>query len=340
MKGEKCRSRLVCRETKRAKDRDEQLGPEDVFSPMPPSEGLKMLVSTMMKGHDDGNHADGPFEMATWDVSRAHFYGEARRWIYTYLLEGHEQVGQLARRCRSMHGTRDAASIWGDTWSEVLKDVSMKVGSACPAFFCSHDGERKGSCVVARRKQLQIFRKILGKRFEVKQTGHVGFSASDAKELKILKRTIIIDVLNDEMTLEADTKLVRDALETMKLTGAKGVDSPFSAKDAKELMILNRTIKLDVLNDEKNNAMRGGDERMLRGVYVGHHERSGAAISHTPDGVKRRSRIARMLEHERWDRVFSATCIRIPQQLRPDQRNLARLWYLRQRQTKVLLLWS
>ena len=27
MKGEKCRSRLVCREIKKAKDRDEQLGP-------------------------------------------------------------------------------------------------------------------------------------------------------------------------------------------------------------------------------------------------------------------------------------------------------------------------
>ena len=35
-----------------------------------------MLVSTIMTGHDDGNHVDGPFEMATWDVSRAHFYGE------------------------------------------------------------------------------------------------------------------------------------------------------------------------------------------------------------------------------------------------------------------------
>ena len=66
MKGEKCRSRLVCREIKRAKDRDEQLGSEDVFSPMPPSEVLKMLES--------GNHVDGPFEMATWDVSRAHFH--------------------------------------------------------------------------------------------------------------------------------------------------------------------------------------------------------------------------------------------------------------------------
>ena len=60
---------------------------------------------------------------------------------FTYLLEGHEQKGKLARLCRSMYGTRDAASIWRDTWAEVLKDGSMKVGTACPAFFCSHGGD-------------------------------------------------------------------------------------------------------------------------------------------------------------------------------------------------------
>ena len=61
---------------------------------------------------------------------------------------------------------------------------------------------------------------------------------------------------------------------------------------------------------------------MLRGVYEGHHERSGAAIFLTPDGVKRGTRIARMMKHERCDRVFSATCVGVPWQLRPDQRNL------------------
>ena len=207
-------------------------GAEDVLSRMPPSEGLRMLMSTPMTGHDDGNHADGPFGMATWEVSRAHFYGEARRWVYTCLPEGHEQKGKWARLCSSMYGTRDAASIWRDTWAEVLKDCSMKVGTACPAFFCSHDGALRSLChgddfgEVARRKQLQTFGKILQKRFEVKQTGHIGFSASNAKELKILNRAIKIDALNDEMTLEADTKLVEDVLETMKLIGAKGVDSP------------------------------------------------------------------------------------------------------------------
>ena len=75
----------------------------------------------------------------------------------------------------------------------------------------------------------------------------------------------------------------------------------------------------------ENRAMRGGDQRMLRGIFVGHHVRSGAAIFLAQDGVNRRNRIARMLEHERWDRVFSATCIEVPWQLRPEQRNLARL---------------
>ena len=232
MKGEKCRSRLVCREIKKAKDRYEQLGAEDVFRPMPPSERLKMLVPTMMTVHDDGNHVDDTFEMATWDLSRAHFYGEARRWIYTFLPEGHEKVGKLARLCTNMYGTRDSASIWGDTWSDVLKESSMKVGTACPAFFCCCDGDFKGLChggvfcMVARQKQLQTFGKVLEKRFEVKQTGHIGFGVNDKKELKFLKRTIRIDVLNDEMTLEADTKLVENASESIMLKGSKGVESP------------------------------------------------------------------------------------------------------------------
>ena len=36
----------------------------------------------------------------------------------------------------------------------------------------------------------------------------------------------------------------------------------------------------------ENNALRGGDQWLLCGVYVGHHERFGAAIFLTPDGVK------------------------------------------------------
>ena len=70
--------------------------------------------------------------------------------------------------------------------------------------------------------------------------------------------------------------------------------------------------------------MPDGDQRFLRGVYVGHHERSGAAIFLTPDRAKRETNIARLLEHERWDRVFSSTCVGVPWQLRPERRKLVR----------------
>ena len=99
--------------------------------------------------------------------------------------------------------------------------------SRAPLSLSSHDGDLKGLChggdfcVVGRRKQLQIFGKVLEKRFEVKQTGHIGFGASDKKQLEILCRTIKIDLLNDEMTLEAGTKLVKGAWKSMKLNGAK-----------------------------------------------------------------------------------------------------------------------
>ena len=62
----------------------------------------------------------------------------------------------------------------------------------------------------------------------------------------------------------------------------------------------------------ENNALRGGDQKLLRGVYVGHHERCGAAIFLTPASVKRGTTITRVMEHERWDRVFSATCVGLP----------------------------
>ena len=151
MKGEKCSSRLVLsREKKKSQGQRRTTWTR-----------RRIFTHAAVGRVEDAcvNNDDRTREMATWDVSRAHFHVEARRTrIY---LKGHEQVGKLARLCRSMYGTRDAASIWGDTWSDVLKESSMKVGTACPAFFCSCDGDVKGLChgddlcVVARQKQLQ-----------------------------------------------------------------------------------------------------------------------------------------------------------------------------------------
>ena len=71
---------------------------------------------------------------------------------------------------------------------------------------------------------------------------------NDEKELKILNRTIKIDALTDEMTLEADTKLVENALESMKLNGAKGVDSPRVRRNEEQTAQIENSEKLSFVS--------------------------------------------------------------------------------------------
>ena len=101
------------------------------------------------------------------------------------------------------------------------------------AFVWLHD---KSSC--------KLLDNFLEKGFEVRHTDDIGFSANDKKELKISNRTINIDVLSDEMTLEADTKLVENALESLQLNNAKNVDSPRVRRTEKQTAQIENSEKL------------------------------------------------------------------------------------------------
>ena len=62
------------------------------------------------------------------------------------------------------------------------------------------------------------------------------------------------------------------------------------------------------------NAM--GEERMKEGTYVGHHERSGAALFLTPSGLQRGVGIHRLPESTRWDVAFVKQCKGLPWDVR------------------------
>ena len=62
--------------------------------------------------------------------------------------------------------------------------------------------------------------------------------------------------------------------------------------------------------------------RMQRGIFVGQHERSGAALMLTPTGVGRGVRLARVVAEDRWDATFVKTCRGLPWETRPRQREL------------------
>ena len=70
-------------------------------------------------------------------------------------------------------------------------------------------------------------------------------------------------------------------------------------------------------------AQPSSEDRMIQGVYVGHHERTGATLLLTPEGVRRGIRVQRLPETDRWNMDFIKTCRGCPWDAAPRARQLA-----------------
>ena len=109
------------------------------FSAMPPLEALKVLCSLLVS--KKVSKSGQPLKLRLIDISRAHFYGQARRRVFCNLPEGEEIAGKCALLKRSMYGALDAASIWQQTYADVLKKNNVKQCVAWPALFYQKDSD-------------------------------------------------------------------------------------------------------------------------------------------------------------------------------------------------------
>ena len=138
-------------------------------------ETLRALISRAAS--EDPTKLDDPFKIMLIDVSRAHFYGESRRKVYTTLPEGYEEPGKCALLLRTMYGTEDAANIWLSTWNAHVEGCGYAIGSSNPSLFYGHD--TRGLChgddfvLVAGRADLLQFEQSLAARFDTKRVGLV-----------------------------------------------------------------------------------------------------------------------------------------------------------------------
>ena len=133
------RSRLVCREVKRAKNAE--FIPEHAsFSAMPPLEALKILLSLMVT-LKVSRKSRKPLKLRLIDISRAHFYRKAQRDVYVTLPKGDQTPGMVGKLLRSMYGTRDAANIWQQDYTAALLRAGFKRCPAWPAIFYHEEYE-------------------------------------------------------------------------------------------------------------------------------------------------------------------------------------------------------
>ena len=110
----KIRSRLCAREyTKKQCKIQRALPASQLFSAMPLSEAVKVLVSIMMSV--GWSNEGKPLKLRDYNISRAHFQGTALRFIYIRLpAENRQKYGEdkVGKLIKSMYGIQDASHIW------------------------------------------------------------------------------------------------------------------------------------------------------------------------------------------------------------------------------------
>ena len=166
------------------------------------------------------SHASGNGSMVR--VSSALVRQEALRWVYTTLPEGHEQAGKLAPLAQSMSGTQDAASIWSDTWTEKPDQAGI------------HMGKRVQPCSAAHQSQKECYEECamettwcdLRTHCDELQTGHIGFASDCGPSLRVLNRTISINIELDVIVLEPDQCYVSKMVEELGLADSKSMNTP------------------------------------------------------------------------------------------------------------------
>jgi hypothetical protein len=186
-KGHIYRSRLVGREIKRDKR-------QDLFSPTPPLEVVKMLVAKCAKGQNKKS----PKRIGIVDVSRAYFYAKCKRPLYIEIpMEDWEpgDEGKVGRLNLSLYGTRDAAQNWAETYTEHLLSLEFKQGKASK---CSFRHEKKDIdltvhgddfVIVGDAQSIRWLQAEMKARYEVK-CSILGPDADMNKQVRILNRTL------------------------------------------------------------------------------------------------------------------------------------------------------
>ena len=131
---------------------------------------------------------------------------------------------------RCVYGTRDAGSIWEETYRHALVAAGFKPGLASPCIFF-HE-ERNVTTVVhgddftslSDDVGLDWVEDVLRKSFDIKVRGRIGVGCSGDNEIRILNR--IVRVTERGLEYEADPRHVDLIVQSLNLEKSKPVATP------------------------------------------------------------------------------------------------------------------
>ena len=257
------RSRLVVREIKRYNQVCQDF---ELYSAMPPLEALKVLCSLMTSKKK--SRFNKPLKLRILDISRAHFYGLSRRPVYTNLPPGEEVEGRCARLTKTMYGTQDAASIWQQTYSQLLKDNNVEAGKAWPAIFSHEASDTIFMChgddfiVLGDEAGQKAIEDMLKQKFEYRVDGCIGPEPQDGTVMTVLNRILEYNKQTGLLTYEADPRHAEMIVKQLGLQDAKPVVTPSEKMTAQEALAV---AEMGTLPAEQSKSYRS---LVMRAAYL------------------------------------------------------------------------
>ena len=255
------RSRLVCREIKRASNAD-FIPDYASFSSMPPLESLKLLLSLMvtLRRSKSGN----ALKVRLLDISRAHFYGEAERDIFVQLPEGDRQEGFCGKLVKSMYGTRDASAIWQKSYTELLIRAGFAKNQAWPSCFY-HEGyggirvlvHGDDFVVLADDAGQKYLEDTLRSKYDLRVDGSIG-PGERHQQFAVLNRIVTYNEQEGSVSYEADPRHVDQMVRDLEMENCKPVKTPSEKMSATEanLKLTTPTITPDRVSFFRSLVMR------------------------------------------------------------------------------------
>ena len=221
------RSRIVVREVKK---QHAALPGHMLFSNMPPLEAVKILCSELATRKKNKKGRD--LRLALYDISRAHFYGEARREIYVTLPPGDEQEGYGAILKKTMYGTQDASHVLkrkhfhqGQAWTSVFRHGELDIK------LLVHGGD---FLVLVDQEGQEYMQQVLKEKYEYRCDGEIG--KGSGKHLTILNRIVSYEQETGRVTYEADPRHAEMIIRQLNLQNAKSVTTPAEKKKNSEVL--------------------------------------------------------------------------------------------------------
>ena len=241
-----------------------------LFSAMPPLEGVKVLLSAMVTRKTSKNGK--PLKLGFWDVSCAHFYGKARRRVLAKLPDEDAEEGKCALLLRGWYGTQDASAIWQEDYAEALNAHGYQTGKSNGAVFYSEEQDARALVhgddfmVLADQDAIDKMDAMLKGKYMCKKMYNLGPEKGDSKEAVFLNRRIVLrtdERGKTELDYLPDPRHVELILKEMALkVSDKRAPNPATKKRHEDL---ERVLKSNPLDAEQTKRYRS---TTMRAAYL------------------------------------------------------------------------